>query len=161
MQSTIDSHILSGCSSVPLHSTCFENAISGSGQIFPSMKDFRDVYLLSIAGRFWYKLKRNSPQHTSMACTVDGCLWKVTTNAIPATQMVQVFSFKNMHSHLFDNSTFHKPIIRTKNGCALVDDLIKGTPYYLPKQICRVTPQFPGVPLTTVNLRKTCVSHIM
>ena len=24
-----------------------------------------------------------------------------------------------------------------------------------------VTPQFPGVPLTTVNLRKTCVSHIM
>ena len=25
----------------------------------------------------------------------------------------------------------------------------------------RVTPQTPGVPLTTVDLRKTCVSHIM
>ena len=29
------------------------------------------------------------------------------------------------------------------------------------KERISVTPHFPGVPLTTVNLRKTCVSHIM
>ena len=50
MQSDVDSHILSGCSFAPLHSTRFKNAINGSGKIFPSMKDFRDVYLLSIGG---------------------------------------------------------------------------------------------------------------
>ena len=50
MQSIVDSHILSGCSSIPLHSTRFENAINDSGKIFPSMKDFRDVYFLSIVG---------------------------------------------------------------------------------------------------------------
>ena len=35
MQSTTNSHFLSECLSAPLHSTRFENAISGSGQIFP------------------------------------------------------------------------------------------------------------------------------
>ena len=51
MKSVIDSHILSGCSSTPLYSIRFEIAISGSGKIFPSMKDLIDtVYFLSIGG---------------------------------------------------------------------------------------------------------------
>ena len=68
---------------------------------------------------------------------MHGTPWKVMVNAIPATQIDQVFSFKNMHNHSMDNSTFHKTVIRTKHGGALVDDLIKGTHDYFPKQICK------------------------
>ena len=72
-----------------------------------------------------------------MTYTVDGCPWKVTTNAIPTTQMVKVFSFRNMHNHSVDDLTFGKPIFCTKHGGALVDDLIKWTLDCLPKQICK------------------------
>ena len=39
-----------------------------------------------------------------------------------------------MHNDSVDDSNFR---IHTKHGDALVDDLIKGTPDYLPKQICK------------------------
>ena len=49
-----------------------------------------------------------------------------------------------------DDSNFSKPIIRTKHRGALVDDLIKGTPNYLPKQICKDVEQQYGM----------CLSHM-
>ena len=86
MLSVVDSHIFVESSSSLLHSPRFENAISCNGQNFPSMKDFKDsLYLLSIGGLFLYKFKRNSPKHTNVVCSVDGCPWKVKTNAIGAT----------------------------------------------------------------------------
>ena len=39
-------------------------------------------------------------------------------------------------------------------GVALIEEFICWA-------LLTVTPQNPGVPLTTINLRKTCVSHIM
>ena len=86
-----------------------------------------------------------------MACTIDGFLWKVTVNAIPVTQMVQVFSFKNMHNHSVDNSTFQKPVIHTKHGGALVDDLIKETLDHLPKKICKDFERYYGMRLSYVH----------
>ena len=137
-QLAVDSHIYYGSSSSLLYSICFENALSCSGQNFPLMKDFRDVvYFLSIGCRFRYKFKRNSFKHKSVVCNFNGCPWKVTINDIGAIQMVQVFGFKDMHNHLVDDVTFHKLVISTKHGGALVDDVIKGTLDYLPRLLCK------------------------
>lgn len=63
-----------------------------------------------------------------MVCNVDNCPWKVTANIIGVTSMVQVLTFRNMHNHSVDDATFGKPVVRTKHGNTLVDDVIKATP---------------------------------
>ena len=72
-----------------------------------------------------------------MVCSVDGYPQKVVANTIGETQMIQVFSFINMHNHLVDDATFGKPVIHTKQKGALVDDVIKGRTNYLPRQLCK------------------------
>ena len=149
-QLVVDSQIYSGSSSL-LYSIRFENALNCSGQNFPPIKDFRDaVYLLSIGGRFRYKFKQNSSKHKSVVCNVDGCPWKVTTNDIREI-MDQGFSFRNMHNHSVDNVTFHKLVISTKHGGALVDDVIKGTPDYLPRLLSKDFERQCGMPMSYVQ----------
>ena len=68
--STFESYELSnrGIGTDVLHCNLrrFQNAIMGSGQMFPNASTFRDVvYLMSLSGRFqyYYYYKRNSYKH--------------------------------------------------------------------------------------------------
>lgn len=55
-----------------LQSTHFEIAIIGSGLIFGIVEEFCNVaYLMSLVGRFRYKFKRNSSQHSMVICSVE------------------------------------------------------------------------------------------
>ena len=77
------------CGQSPLASSqivCLEKAIVGSGQVFSIVQEFCDVvYLMSLAGHFHYKFKRNSPQHMIVICSVETCHWKITARAVGAT----------------------------------------------------------------------------
>ena len=59
------------------------------------------------------------------------------TRVIWETELVQVFTFINIHNHSMDNANFRKPVVRTKHDGALVDDVIIETLDYLPKQLCK------------------------
>ena len=90
-----------------LQSTRFERAIIGSGQIFGIVKEFHDaIYLMSLVGRFHYKFKGNSPQHTIVICNAETCPWKIIACAIDATRVVQVHTFRNIHNHFVHDALF-------------------------------------------------------
>ena len=62
----------------PLESNRFREAILGSGHTFKNEKEFRNaIYQMSLAERFQYKYKKNSPTHMSVKCSVEGCPWKI------------------------------------------------------------------------------------
>ena len=82
----------------------FQNEIIGSGQTFPNMDVFRDiVYLMFIAGRFWYYFKRNFFKHMIVVCTVNGCPWKIACRVVGASYVVHVHMFVNEHRHTIDD----------------------------------------------------------
>ena len=76
----------------------------GSGQTFPNVSAFRDaLYLMSLSGRFQYYYKRNSYKHITVICIVTDCPWKITFRAVSASDVVQVHTFRNEHSHIVDD----------------------------------------------------------
>ncbi|RVX23021.1 hypothetical protein CK203_008386 [Vitis vinifera] len=93
----------------------FENSIMGSGHTFPNAAEFRDVvYLMSIAGRFRYRFKRNSTKHMTVVCTVTKCPWKVTARAVGDSNIIQ-----------------------PNQSSLLIDDVIRSTPDYQPAKFVR------------------------
>ena len=51
----------------PLESNQFREAILGSGHTFKNADEFRNaIYQMSLAKRFQYKYKKNSPTHMSV-----------------------------------------------------------------------------------------------
>ncbi|KAL6325943.1 hypothetical protein AAG906_038434 [Vitis piasezkii] len=114
----------------------FENSIMGSGHTFSNAAEFRDVvYLMSIAGRFRYRFKRNSTKHMTVVCTITQCPWKVTARAIGVSNIVQVHTFHNHHNHSLENVAACKPLVRSNRASLLIDDVIRSTPDYQPRQI--------------------------
>ncbi|RVW82814.1 hypothetical protein CK203_051179 [Vitis vinifera] len=113
----------------------FENSIMGSGHTFPNVAKFRDVvYLMSIAGRFHYRFKRNSTKHMTVVYTVTKCPWKVTARAVGGSNIVQVHTFHNHHNHSLEDVAACQPLVRSNQTSLLIDDVIWSTPYQ-PRQI--------------------------
>ncbi|RVW21733.1 hypothetical protein CK203_108210 [Vitis vinifera] len=97
----------------------FENSIMGSGHTFPNAAEFRDaVYLMSIAGRFRYRFKRNSSH------------------------------FHNHHNHSLEDVAACQPLVRSNRASLLIDDVIQSTPDYQPHQICKDFQRQHGMQLT-------------
>ncbi|XP_059596419.1 uncharacterized protein LOC104880560 [Vitis vinifera] len=65
----------------PLESNQFREAILGSGHTFKNADEFRNaIYQMSLAGRFQYKYKKNSPTHMSVK-SQDECSYKVRVSS--------------------------------------------------------------------------------
>ncbi|XP_059591763.1 uncharacterized protein LOC100245246 isoform X1 [Vitis vinifera] len=127
----------------------FENSIMGSGHTFPNAAKFRDaVYLMSIAGRFRYCFKRNSTKHMTVVCTVNECPWKVTARAIGESNIIQVHTFQNRHNHSLEDVAACQPLVRSNRASLLIDDVIRSTPDYQPRQICKDFQRQHGMQLT-------------
>ena len=93
----------------------FKQAIIGSGQIFNSIEKFHDaIYLMSLAGSFHYKFKRNSLHQTMVICKFEPYPWKIITRTMGTTPMVQVHTFMNIHNHFVDDASLGYPVVRTK-----------------------------------------------
>ncbi|RVW99511.1 hypothetical protein CK203_021374 [Vitis vinifera] len=130
-------------------SRLFENSIMGSGHTFPNAFEFCDVvYLMSIASRFRYCFKRNSPKHMTVVCSVNECPWKVTARAIGESNIVQVHTFQNRHNHSLENVAASQPLVRSNRASMLIDDVIRSTPDYQPRQICKDFQRQHGMQLT-------------
>ncbi|KAL6338663.1 hypothetical protein AAG906_021480 [Vitis piasezkii] len=52
-----------------------------------------------------------------------------------ATRVVQVHTFRNIHNQSIEDASFGQPIVRTKQGRCMVDDVIRGSPDYLSRQL--------------------------
>ncbi|RVW94875.1 hypothetical protein CK203_034615 [Vitis vinifera] len=124
-----------------------------SGHTFPNAAKFRDVvYLMSIASRFRYHFKRNSTKHMTIVCTVTKCPWKVTARAIGDLNIVQVHTFHNHHNHSLEDVVVCQPLVRSNRASLLIDDVIRSTPDYQPRQICKDFQRQHGMQLTCLQL---------
>ena len=123
---------------VQLQPSRFEHSIVGSGHTFPNASEFRDViYLMSLAGKFRYSYKRNSPKHMTVVCTIEDCPWKITARAIGDSNIVQVHTFRNVHNHCLEDVVLSQPLVRSTRASLVIDDVIRSTPEYQPRQICK------------------------
>ena len=123
---------------VQLQPSWFEHSIVGSGHTFPNASEFRDViYLMSLAGKFRYSYKRNSPKHMTVVCTIEDCPWKITARAIGDSNIVQVHTFRNVHNHCLEDVALSQPLVRSTRASLVIDDVIRSTPEYQPRQICK------------------------
>ena len=103
----------------------------------PNASEFRDaIYLMSLVGKFWYSYKRNSPKHMTVVCTIEDCPWKITTCAIGDSNIVQVHTFRNVHNHCLEDVVLSQPLVRSTRASLVIDDVIRSTPEYQPRQIC-------------------------
>ena len=72
----------------------------------------------------------------SVVCTVNGCPWKITCRTIGASHVVQVHTFINHHNHSIDDVVTNEPLVRSTRADVVIDDVIRSTPKYQPRQIC-------------------------
>ena len=93
--------------------------------------------MMSLAGRFRYRFKKNNPKQMSVVCTIEKCPWKITCRAIGSANVVQVHTFEIGHNHNLDDVASSQPSIRTKRIYKMIDDVIRSTPDYQPLQICK------------------------
>ncbi|RVW87460.1 hypothetical protein CK203_036245 [Vitis vinifera] len=134
---------------VQLQPSRFEHSIVGSGHTFPNASEFRDaIYLMSLAGKFRYSYKRNSPKHMTVVCTIEDCPWKITTRAIGDSNIVQVHTFRNVHNHCLEDVVLSQPLVRSTRASLVIDDVIRSTLEYQPHQICKDFVRQHGIQLT-------------
>ena len=110
----------------------------GSDQTFPNAVAFCDaVYLMSIAGRFRYYYKRNCFKYMTVTCSINDCPWKITCRSVDVWHVVQVHTFVNKHRHTVDDLVSSQPLVRCNRVSKVIDDVIRCTPEYMPRKICK------------------------
>ena len=73
----------------------------------------------------------------TVICTVNDCPWKTTCRVVGASHLVQVNTFVNEHSHIVDDVVSSQPLVRCNRALKVIDDVIRCTPKYMPRQICK------------------------
>ncbi|XP_010645949.3 uncharacterized protein LOC104877993 [Vitis vinifera] len=132
-----------------LESNRFREAILGSGHTFKNADEFRNaIYQMSLAGRFQYKYKKNSPTHMSVKCSVEDCPWKITTHAVEGNEILRVYTYQVNHNHIAQDECSSKVRVSSKRGAVVVEDVFRTTLEYLPRQICKDFERDHGVQLT-------------
>ena len=112
--------------------------IIGSGHSFPNADEFRNaLYTMSLVGRFQYKFKKNSPKRISVCCLVDGCPQRITTNSVGTIKILKVNIFNDVHNHCAGVECSSQPSMRGRRGASVIEQVIRATPQYLPRQICK------------------------
>ena len=72
-----------------------------------------------------------------MCCLVDGCPWRITTHLIDTTKILKVNIFNNVNNHCADVECSTQPSMRRSRGACVIEQVIRATPQYLPRQICK------------------------
>ena len=132
-----------------LESNWFREAILGSRHTYKNTEEFQNaIYQMSLSGRFKYKYKKNSPNHMSVKCLVEGCPWKITSHAVEGNGILRVHTYQVNYNHIAQDEYSSKVRISSKKVVVVVEDVFITTPNYLPHQICKDYERDHGVELT-------------
>ena len=106
------------------------------------------MHLMSLVRRFRYRFKKNTLQRMSLVCIINNCPWKITCRALGAANVVQVHTFENTHNHSLDDVASLQPTSRASRASMVINDVIRSTPEYQPRQICKDFVRQHGLRLT-------------
>ena len=107
-----------------------------------------------LAGKFQYSYKINSSKHMTVVCTIEDCLRKITARAIGDSNIVQVHTFRNVHNHCLGDVALSQPLVRSTCAFLVMDDVVRSTPEYQPRQICKDFVRQHGIQLTYLQAWK-------
>ena len=123
--------------------------IIGSRHSFSDADEFRNtLYTMSLVGIFQYKFKKNSPKRISVCYLVDGCPWRITAHSIGTTKILKVNILNNVHNHCIDVECSTQPSMQRSRDARVIEQVIRATPQYLPRQICKDVRSWYGVSLS-------------
>ena len=107
----------------PLELNRLRETILGLGHTFKNVEKFRNaIYQMSLAERFQYKYKKNSPTHMSIKCLVEGCPWNITIHAVKRNEILQVHTYQVNH-HITQDECSSKVRVSLKRGVVVVEDM--------------------------------------
>ncbi|XP_022749618.1 uncharacterized protein LOC111299020 isoform X2 [Durio zibethinus] len=112
----------------------WKNGITGEGQDFRSVAEFRDaLQKYAIGHRFAYKLRKNDTNRASAICAAEGCPWRIHASWVPSAC---VFRIKKLHrSHTCGGESW-KTATPAKNWLVnIIKDRLKDGPLHKPKEI--------------------------
>ncbi|VVA10829.1 PREDICTED: MuDR family transposase [Prunus dulcis] len=114
--------------------TLWKDGITGVGQEFKSVKEFRDaLQKYGIAHRFMYRLKKNDTNRASGRCIAEGCSWRIHASW---DSSVQRFRIKNMNKIHTCGREFWKSYHPTKSWLvSIIKDRLLDSPHLKPKEL--------------------------
>nr|CAN75160.1 hypothetical protein VITISV_000559 [Vitis vinifera] len=68
---------------------------------------------------------------------VDGCPWRITANSVGTTKILKVNIFNDVHNHCADVECSSQPSMRGRKCARVIKQVIRATPQYLSRQICK------------------------
>ncbi|XP_076891552.1 uncharacterized protein LOC143543000 [Bidens hawaiensis] len=113
----------------------WQNNITGVGQRFNSVNDFRDALRkYSIAHQFAFKYKKNDSHRVTVRCKADGCPWRIHASRLSTTQLICI---KKMNpTHTCEGSIVTTGHQATRSWVAgVIKEKLKVSPNYKPKDI--------------------------
>ncbi|XP_031477199.1 uncharacterized protein LOC116248507 [Nymphaea colorata] len=80
-------------------SVYWETAITGVGQLFKDVHDFREsLRKYAIAKNFGYKFVQNDRGRVTAKCKGEGCPWRIHASRVSTTKIIKVRVFKDVHT---------------------------------------------------------------
>ncbi|KAK6911711.1 MULE transposase domain [Dillenia turbinata] len=125
----------------------WENTITGVGQRFNSVNDFRETLRkYAIAHQFAFKYKKNDSHRVTVKCKAEGCPWRIHASRLTTTQLICI---KKMNpTHTCEGSVSTTGYQATRSWVAgIIKEKLKVFPNYKPKDIVSDIKQEYGIQL--------------
>ncbi|KAM7278591.1 hypothetical protein ACFE04_005725 [Oxalis oulophora] len=114
----------------------WENIITGVGQRFNSVNEFRDaLHKYSIARSFAYRYKKNDNDRVSAKCKSQGCPWYIYASKLSKTKFICIKKMEALHT--CEGIDGFKAGYRATKGWVgnIIKEKLKVNPSYKPKDI--------------------------
>lgn len=131
----------------------WRDCISGIGQDFKSVKDFREaLQKFAIAHRFVYKLKKNDSNRASGICVEEGCSWSIHASWVPASHVFRIKKFNN--SHTCGGESWKNAHPAKKLLVSVIKDKLRDSPHDKPREIAKSISRDFGIELKYTQVRR-------
>ncbi|KAL0454574.1 UNVERIFIED_CONTAM: hypothetical protein Slati_0796600 [Sesamum latifolium] len=124
----------------------WQNNITGVGQRFNSVHEFRELRKYAIAHQFAFKYKKNDSHRVTVKCKAEGCPWRIHASRLSTTPLICI---KKMNpTHTCEGSVVTTGYQATRSWVAsIIKEKLKVFPNYKPKDIVNDIKQEYGVQL--------------
>ncbi|XP_028779486.1 uncharacterized protein LOC114735880 isoform X2 [Neltuma alba] len=125
----------------------WQNAITGVGQRFSSVHEFREsLRKYAIAHQFAFRYKKNDSHRVTVRCKAEGCPWRIHASRLSTTQLICI---KKMNpAHICEGAVATTGHQATRSWVAsIIKEKLKVCPNYKPKDIVSDIKQEYGIQL--------------
>ncbi|KAK9947483.1 hypothetical protein M0R45_003106 [Rubus argutus] len=114
--------------------TLWKDGITGVGQEFKSVHEFRDVLQkYAIAHRFMYRFKKNDTNRASCICIAEACTWRIHASWDSSMEKFMIKKMEKRHTCEKESWKFYHP---KKNWLvSIIKDRLTDNPHLKPKEI--------------------------